>query len=57
MGEPGYGFLIQTEMRIDVIATAFIFQYINLLFQVYACHLQFIIDYFSYHSLLQNDMN
>jgi hypothetical protein len=56
VGEPDYGFLIQTETGVDVIATTFAFHNINLLFQVYACHLQLIIDYFSYHSLLQNDM-
>jgi hypothetical protein len=55
VGEPGYGFLIQTETRVDVLLQLSLSN-INLLFQVYACRLQLIIDYFSYRNLLQNDM-
>ena len=43
MGEPGYGFLIQTKTRIDVIATAFAFNISIFCFMFYAC--QFAVDY------------
>ena len=43
MGEPGYGFLIQTEMRVDVIATAFTFNISIFCFKFYVY--QFVVDY------------
>jgi hypothetical protein len=56
VGEPGYGFLIQTETRVDVIATAFAFNISIFCFKFMHVSLQLIIDYFSYHNLLQDDM-
>jgi hypothetical protein len=43
MGELGYGFLIQTEMRVDVIATSFAFNISIFCFMFYAC--QFAVGY------------